>query len=235
MADQLPALVLLPGMDGTGELFAPLLAALGGRFETIIVRYPLHEPCDYAGLLPIARAALPGDRPFMIVAESFSGPIGISLAAEAPSGLRGLVLCSTFARNPRPALANAARWLQAVPMHGALVRLGAAAMLGSSASPELRAMVERTVQQIPSDVLRARLRAVLQVDVTRELASVIAPVLYLQATSDLAVPSSAAKVIRRIKPGANVVRIDGPHFLLQVRPDDVAGEIARLAISTPAS
>ena len=34
------ALVLLPGMDGTGDLFAPLLSALPPALRTIVVRYP---------------------------------------------------------------------------------------------------------------------------------------------------------------------------------------------------
>src|SRR5690349_19305847 len=33
-------LVLLPGMDGTGELFAPFLSALGSSWESLVFRYP---------------------------------------------------------------------------------------------------------------------------------------------------------------------------------------------------
>ncbi len=35
-------LVLLPGMDGTGELFDPFIAALHGIISTSVVRYPAH-------------------------------------------------------------------------------------------------------------------------------------------------------------------------------------------------
>jgi pimeloyl-[acyl-carrier protein] methyl ester esterase len=34
-----PHLVLLPGLDGTGELFAPLLQALDENVTTTVVRY----------------------------------------------------------------------------------------------------------------------------------------------------------------------------------------------------
>ncbi len=40
-------LVLLPGMDGTGCLFADFVSALGSEFETILVRYPSDEPLGY--------------------------------------------------------------------------------------------------------------------------------------------------------------------------------------------
>src|SRR6266705_1230636 len=61
-----PALVLLPGMDGTGELFAPLLQALSPAVSTIVVRYP-DEPLDYPEHERVAVAALPTDRPFLVL------------------------------------------------------------------------------------------------------------------------------------------------------------------------
>lgn len=234
MTTHMPALVLMPGMDGTGDLFAPLLAALDARVETIVVRYPSDRLLDYAGLIPIARAALPAGRPFVIVAESFSGPIGISLAAERPRGLRGLALCGTFARNPRPMLAGIARWSQSIPMNDVLPRIALPAMLGTGAGPSLRAQVEQTVRSIPHEVLRARLDAVLRVDVSRELAMLDAPILYLQASRDRAVPKSAANLIRRIRPDTKLVRVDAPHFLLQVAANAAAVELERFAASVSA-
>ncbi|MBX9790721.1 MAG: hypothetical protein K2Y37_17530 [Pirellulales bacterium] len=33
-------LVLLPGLDGTGSLFADFVSALDGQIETVVVAYP---------------------------------------------------------------------------------------------------------------------------------------------------------------------------------------------------
>lgn len=74
-----PALVLLPGMDGTGCLFAPITAALGEDVESMVVRYP-DEELDYSAHEAIARAALPLERPHVLLGESFSGSIAISIA-----------------------------------------------------------------------------------------------------------------------------------------------------------
>ena len=79
--------LLLPGMDGTGELFAPFIAALGCEFATLVVTYPTHASLDYAELETIARAAIPQDGAYVIVGESFSGPIAIALAAQATPNL----------------------------------------------------------------------------------------------------------------------------------------------------
>jgi len=87
------ALVLLPGMDGTGQLFEPFVAALGEEFSVQVVRYPATEPLGYAELASLVRAALPTDRPFVLLGESFSGPIAISVAASAPPQLKEVWCC----------------------------------------------------------------------------------------------------------------------------------------------
>ena len=90
--------VLLPGLDGTGRLFAPLLRALPG-LEPIVVSYPCREVLDVQGLLHVIEGALPTE-PYILVAESFSGPLAVRVAARRPLGLRGLVLVASFVRSP---------------------------------------------------------------------------------------------------------------------------------------
>src|SRR5690349_8746161 len=95
--------VLLPGMDGTGTLFAPFITALEDAASIKIITYPTDQPLGYAALECLIRDQLPANEPFVLVAESFSGPIAIALAATPPAGLLGVVLCCSFTRNPRPA------------------------------------------------------------------------------------------------------------------------------------
>lgn len=95
-------LLLLPGMDGTGRLFAPLLAALPPDIDGEPVAYPPDEPLGYEGLLPLVEAAAARGGDFVVVGESFSGPLALLLAARSPPGLRGVVLCATFIRFPLP-------------------------------------------------------------------------------------------------------------------------------------
>src|SRR5271155_2503715 len=97
-------------MDGTGIELTDFVAALAPELEAIVVTYPNDRPMDYAAHEVVARASLPAGRPFVLLGESYSGPIAISIAASAPPGLIGLVLCCSFARNPRPGLA----WLRPI-------------------------------------------------------------------------------------------------------------------------
>src|SRR5215471_17973322 len=98
------ALVVLPGMDGTTAPRADFVAALGPRIEPHLVAYPSDPALGYMELEALVRASLPADRPYLLLGESFSGPIAISIAASRPSHLVGLILCVTFAYNPLPVL-----------------------------------------------------------------------------------------------------------------------------------
>ena len=52
-----PTLVLLPGMDGTGTLFEPLLQALGQHWPVQVLHYPGDQPLGYPCLLYTSDAA----------------------------------------------------------------------------------------------------------------------------------------------------------------------------------
>jgi pimeloyl-[acyl-carrier protein] methyl ester esterase len=223
-----PTLVLLPGMDGTGDLFAPLIEALGPDVPSITVRYP-DRPLDYGAHEAIARAALPATQPFVLLGESFSGPIAISIAAEAPPGLRGYILCCSFVRSPRPVLRLFRPLLTLVPLQGVPEVVATHFLMGRFATPRLRQMHAQTLRRVSPRVLAARLGAIASVDVQSKLRRVTLPGLYLRATEDRLVPHSAATLFARLSSKARVVDIEGPHFLLQSRPVPAARAIREFA------
>jgi pimeloyl-[acyl-carrier protein] methyl ester esterase len=89
MADHQPKLILLPGMDGTGELFKDLLAKLSGEFETEVVRYPTDRYLSYQQLKELVQISTPASAPYVLVAESFSTPLAVLCTAGRPN-LKGL-------------------------------------------------------------------------------------------------------------------------------------------------
>ncbi len=97
-------LVLLPGLDGTGRLFAPLRRELGPHFDSMVVAYPADRLRNYDELSADVAKQLPSSQ-FTLVAESFSGPVALKVAARNPPGLVAVVLCASFAACPRPWLA----------------------------------------------------------------------------------------------------------------------------------
>jgi pimeloyl-ACP methyl ester carboxylesterase len=220
-------LVLLPGLDGSGEQFAPLVATLGSDLSATVVRYPNAGAVDFPAHEAAAQSALPTDRPYVLLGESFSGPMAIRIAAAAPAGLVGLILCASFARFPRPAL----RFLR--PLGGLISTamlpawLIASFVLGGSARRPLRSLLARTVHDVSPRALRSRVLSVFDVDARRELALVTVPVLYLRAIRDRLVPASASREVVAIARQTVVVDIDAPHFLLQAAPVEAAEAIRR--------
>jgi pimeloyl-ACP methyl ester carboxylesterase len=217
-------LVLLPGMDGTGTLFEPFVAALGSAFTVKAVRYPATEPLGYTELEAVVRAALPAEEPFVILGESFSGPIAVSLAASCSSQLKAVILCCTFVRNPLPLPAALRHFVHLLPLGMAPMGLLNRLLLGAFSTPALRSSLARAIAQVAPSALRARLRAVLSVDVSAQLSGLGVPVLYLRASGDRVVPRAASELIARLRPRTEVVQLEGPHCLLQAVPSQ-AGQV----------
>ncbi|HBP02831.1 MAG TPA: alpha/beta hydrolase, partial [Stenotrophomonas sp.] len=103
--------LMLPGLDGSGRLSTPFLPALQAHgLTTQAITLPAQGGQDHAKLAQRLRSQLPG-HPFILLAESFSGPLAVELATRHPTGLRGLVLAATFARRPVPLPAASAALL----------------------------------------------------------------------------------------------------------------------------
>jgi pimeloyl-ACP methyl ester carboxylesterase len=222
-------LVLLPGMDGTGELFRPIVDELRSSFRTVVVSYPAAATLDYTELEAIAQRQLPAS-PFVLLGESFSGPIAISLAAKHPPNLQALILSCSFASSPRP-LATRAAPLLSLPLPLPPSQALASALLGGFSTHLLRATFKQALKQVAPRVLRQRLGEVLRTDVSNMLSQVKVPVLYLQASSDWLVPKAAWEGVSGALPSAQLKVVPGPHMLLQANPGASAKAIIEFLAS----
>lgn len=217
-------LVLLPGMDGTGELFGPLLARLPLELRVRVSSYP-DRPQTYAEHEIHARQELPRNEPFVLLGESFSGPVAVKIAASRPPNLRGLILCASFLTCPSPALQLLRAFAHLASPKLVPAFIAQRSLLGGFATPALRAAQSRALDHVSSRTLTARLRAMADVDVRREAGSIEIPTLYLQASADRLVGARLGDeyVAHARKP--RLLRVDGPHLLLQANPDRCAQAI----------
>jgi pimeloyl-ACP methyl ester carboxylesterase len=219
--------VLLPGMDGSGEYFSDFAAALAPEIDSIVVSYPDRE-LGYEELEAFARTALPPQR-YILVGESFSGPIAIGLAASAPAGLLGVVLVCSFARSPMRLPA----FLRPMAVHFPLQRVPAwiagKMLLGRYSTPDYRDKLSASIARVRAAVWRARMRAIVSVDVIPQLRRIDVPILYLRASGDGVVPPAAADLVARNARDVRIADLDGPHFLLQVRPRESAEHVKEFA------
>jgi pimeloyl-ACP methyl ester carboxylesterase len=222
-----PKLILLPGLDGTGKLFADFLEALDLGSSAQVVSYPSDIPLGYDELEPLVRAALPTRGRFVILGESFSGPLAIRIAAHPPPALVGLILCVTFASNPYPHLAWARGLAALLPLKSLPRWLRAPLMWGSASPSKAPRQSERAMAGVDAAVIRRRIAALLSVNETAAMAKISVPTLVLCATGDRVVSKAASIRLMHGIRHAQRVDIDGPHLLLKTRPQECAAVVLK--------
>ncbi len=214
-------LVFLPGLDGTGLSFEPLRPFLPPNLRVQVVTYPAHRCLNFAQTVQWATDQITSDQHPIVLAESFSGPVAVALLASGRLRAQCLILCTTFARAPRPRLLTLSRFL---PL-ATLLRLPFPHLLfkhivaGGPASVTLLADLWRQIRpKVSPKVLAHRLDLIRRLDVRPWLPRLTLPCLYIQATGDRTVPAKALLDFHQTLPNLHVARIEGPHFILQAQP-----------------
>jgi pimeloyl-ACP methyl ester carboxylesterase len=79
-------------------------------------------------------------------------------------------------------------------------------------------MLDDSLGQVSVAVMTRRMKEVQRVDVRDKLSLVRVPAMYLQALQDRIVPRRAATLIQQRLSALRVVKLEGPHGLLQACP-----------------
>jgi len=214
-------LVLLPGLDGTGLLFRPLVAILS-KLESKVVSYSTDKALSLDEHARWAMRQLPGEKA-LLLAESFSGLVALRVLQAAPSRIAAVIFVGAFAEPPRPLLLRLA---PLVSRAGPLMRSTPAFLLrqfclGRDATVAQLNLLRETLATVPPQVLANRL-ALIGARHSWGKAKFGVPCLYLQASEDRLVPPAAAEWFRGRFERFELERIDGPHFLLQARARECA-------------
>jgi pimeloyl-ACP methyl ester carboxylesterase len=209
--------VLLPGLYGSDQLWRPFLEAAPTGHTLFPVSYPDDVPTGFAELEEYVRSILPEEVSFIMIAESFSGPVAIRIAASPPANMLALVLCNTFAVAPYTSAWAAFPWktLFRIPGPTMIIRRY---MAGRSAPDSLVDQIRSLVLASDAAVLAARMRLVLRVDVRAHLSRIELPVLYLRGTGDRLLPGRSLQAICAQLPGLTISVVNAPHLTLQRAP-----------------
>ena len=218
-----PTILLLPGMDGTGRLFRWLIPEIQSFAMPVTIAYPGDRFLNYSELADYVAGQIPAG-PYVILAESFSGPVAVALAAKKHSGLRAVILSTSFIAPPAPS------WLKIAPLR-MLFRARVPKLLlrwlllDSTCDAEIVAEVADAVGEVCPAVLAARFREILTADAGDALRSCHVPVLYLAASRDRLIGRRGLRTIQRVRPDIETVTLEGPHLLLQAQPRAAAHAI----------
>lgn len=219
-------------MDGTGLLLREFAAALGPSHAVQVVSYPGDAPLGYAELEELVWRALPSGAPYVLIAESFSGPLALRVAQRRPPQLGGLILVCSFARCPRGPYRMLRGFASLAPrLPSWLLAIGG---YGLRSTSRQRQELAAALRRVAPSVLALRLRCAADVDVTSAVAQIEVPLLYLRARQDRLVPAHVGRELVRSARDGTLADLPGPHFLLQAAPGAAARVVhdfvSRLAV-----
>ena len=207
-------------MDGTGKLFESFVENLGA-IDFQIINFPEIGAQDYNSLAKTVSETLPSNE-YIILAESFSGPLASNIVQEKNIHLKGIIFVTSFLSAPNRLALSIARFaplkfLTRLPFSNLIQRHF---MLGSNATKKCLSNFQSVVSSVPSKVLKARIKTMLNL-VKPEFSSDL-PVVYLSGDKDRLVPKSKIKEFENCFQNFTHKEISGPHFLLQACPESAS-------------
>jgi len=214
--------VLLPGLHGSTALYDAFVALAPPWARCLPLPLPTVGGQTFDELSDVI---LPEVRPlegFVLLGESFSGPIAARLSARLGQKVALLVLCNPVVemsvRVPEGILASiaASAWM---PAWGASMALSGGDMSVARATLD-------AVRALPKGILARRLSAVYSAT-EEDLASHLgSPLLTILGTSDSVVSLARSRAFFSRAPEGVIAEVEGPHLIVQTRPADVWAAIS---------
>ncbi|KQP05124.1 alpha/beta fold hydrolase [Pseudorhodoferax sp. Leaf265] len=233
-------LVLVAGLGGLGRFWRPVAQILSRDWNVLSFDHPGvggSAPRGAQAIGTIAAAVLElldaqGIRQFSCVGHSTGGLVAQALALDAPTRLQSLVLSSTWARPDRHFrdLFALRRVVLERAGEGAYAVLGQ--LLGYPATWYDRELAGSDVPPwLLGDTARNALTAeridmLLGYERADELSRIGQPTLIVGAADDQIVPFHHANDLAQRMPHAQLVQLDGGHFVPATRPADYAEALA---------
>ena len=220
------ALVLVPGMDGTGQLFYRQTPSLSESFRT--ATYALRSNARTMDMLVddlscVIDTIAPETRRAVVVGESFGGALAMSFALARPEQVSALVVLNSFPYFSPQFRLRLARYGLALLPWGAmpLIRRATAFRLHSAHThrEEIRRFMELTASADREGYIN-RLQLLMSYDIRDRLPDLQPPALFLAAEQDHLVPAiqQAQLMVSRVPHGTLRV-LHGHRHVCLIAPD----------------
>ncbi len=236
-------LVLVSGLDGTGQLFYTQVPRLAEFFT--VATYSLRDDATdmatlVADLHDVIDMVAPDGQPVVLLGESFGGALSLSFALKYPERVAALVILNSFAKFlPQIRLRAGRAALSAMPWGamGIVRRLTAFRMHSRHTTPEALRRFMELMRLTTREGYLNRLAVLMDYDVRDELARLRVPTLFLAADRDHLVPSvEQAEFMAARIPGASVLVLQGHGHICLLAPDlDIAALLRAWAPLTDAA
>lgn len=237
-----PTVALIPGLGGDGRFWSGVASRLADRFDLIIMDHRgagrserPNTPYSISTIADDLLSVLDAERveAAHLVGHSTGGAIVQSLALDAPSRARRLVISGSWDRPD-------ARFRTLFEARAALLDAGLTgpyqmlthvfgfdpAWMETHATDLCRAVGMAGETLAPLSVTASRVRMLLDFDRSAELARLRHETLVIGAAGDVLIPFHHAERLAASIPGAELVRLEGAHFHPSVDPIPFAETIA---------
>jgi len=213
-------LLYLPGLDGTGRLLFRQ-TDLNRSYRVLCQSYTQDRKTTYEELAEKAASRLVDEginRPAVIVAESFGGAVGMTLALLHPEKIERLVLVNTFAWYPRRLLIRLATVVGALtrskPSPAFTRRFRAPFFFSPDIDRDVRRHFWEQTADVPVRAFWRRACMIAKLDLRPRLAEIQTPTLVLVSPNDRVVPSKSGRELAAQLPHAELVEIPSRHAAL---------------------
>ncbi len=209
--------VLLPGLHGSTALYDAFVALAPPWARCRPLPLPTLGEQGFDGLAATLESELRHLEGFVLVGESFSGPIAARLAARLGQKVALLVLCNPVVEigfELSPKLAASILVSPAMPVWCAAVAL-------SGGDRSLARAALREVRLLSKETLRGRLSAVFSAAAVDFSSYLVAPLLSILGTRDRLVSQARARDVCAKVPFGTLVELDAPHLVVQTKPAEV--------------
>lgn len=218
------SIVLLPGLNGTTGLFKPLMDNIPEEYNVLPLSYPSDQKLSYPELKTLIQEKLNTiSGSYILLGESFSGPLSLMIARDKPKGLVGIVLVATFVQAPNVKLGQFLPWQLGFTLTKPLYSLRL--LVSQNKNKSLINSISTELQKVKPEVLADRIQSIFSVNAISDLKHCEIPLAYFRGTKDFVVPKKNLDVILKHKPDIKVASFETQHFLLQSKPKQAWQEI----------
>lgn len=224
-----PAVIYVPGIDGTGELLLGTSKRIEERYRLLRVRYDPEPPHPdrpggarlYERLADTLAACMDeaGVERAVILAESFGGGVALQMALRHEERVIGLMLVNTFCYYPRRIrIRLGAALVPFTPKR--LLRIGRVSLAGKlffrpRKDPEAEALFRKAIPGFARGGYAERMKAIPELDLRSRLAEVKAPCALFCSSHDAVVPStSTMRVLANGLPHATLTVLERANHIV---------------------
>jgi hypothetical protein len=183
-------LILLPGMDGTGLLFANFVQKL--EYEYSIISYDSNKKQSYDELIEVVSERINPENLYIIIAESFSGFIAYELLKKHKN-IISVIFVASFISSPNRLLWFFKKYLPSFLIPVNLPNFFSKLLLGKMATTRIIRDFQEVLSKVKKDVFAFRIKEMAHIIVDSQKINMRCS--YLRPIQDTLISSNCVKII----------------------------------------